>query len=101
MNGQPLSLVSLGCRNAKIGSELMSKAKVLRIGNAGGYWGDDPHALKRQLEKGPLDYITMDFLAEVTMSILKKQKIRDASLGYATDFIKMLYDTLPLLFKNG
>ena len=53
----------------------MSK-KTLRIANAGGFWGDDPGALKRQILGGPLDYITMDFLAEVTMSILKKQELR-------------------------
>ena len=50
--------------------------KPLRIANASGYWGDDPNALRRQLEGGPLDYITMDFLAEVTMSILQKQRAR-------------------------
>ena len=50
--------------------------KTLRIANAGGFWGDDPDALKRQIEGGPVDFITMDFLAEVTMSILKKQELK-------------------------
>lgn len=77
------------------------KKKVIRIGNASGYWGDDPKALKRQVEKGPLDYITMDFLAEITMSILQKQYQKDPSLGYARDFIPMLEEVLPKLLKNG
>lgn len=73
---------------------------VLRIGNAGGYWGDDPKALKRQVERGDLDYITMDFLAEITMSILKKQQSRDSSKGYAYDFVRMLEETLPQILAK-
>ena len=60
----------------------MSQKKIT-IGNAGGYWGDDPSALERQVFGGRLDYITMDFLAEITMSIMQKQKAKDESLGYA------------------
>lgn len=75
----------------------MSPSRKLRIGNAGGYWGDDPKALKRQLELGPLDYITQDFLAEITMSILQKQRSRNPALGYATDFVDQLRDCLSLL----
>jgi hypothetical protein len=77
----------------------MAKDKI-RIGNAGGYWGDDPQALLRQVEGGHLDYITMDFLAEITMSIMQKQRSRDSSRGYAGDFIPMLEATLPQLMKN-
>jgi Acyclic terpene utilisation family protein AtuA len=64
---------------------------LIRIGNAGGYWGDDPHALRRQV-LGPLDldYISIDYLAEVTMSILQKQKGRDPSAGYARDFVTQI-----------
>ena len=78
----------------------MSRTSTLKIGNAGGYWGDDPSALKRQVAGGKLDYITMDFLAEVTMSILQKQKAKDPNLGYAKDFIPMLEGVLPELLKN-
>ncbi len=74
--------------------------RTIRIGNAGGYWGDDPHALKRQVEMGHLDYITMDFLAEVTMSILQKQRRQDPRLGYAGDFIPMLQGVLPKLLAQ-
>ena len=75
--------------------------KVIKIGNASGYWGDDPKALKRQVEKGQLDYITMDFLAEITMSILQKQFQKDPELGYAKDFIPMLRETFPELLRKG
>ena len=66
----------------------MQGSRLIRIGNAGGYWGDDPHALRRQVQ-GPLelDYISSDYLAEVTMSILQKQRARDPDAGYARDFI--------------
>jgi hypothetical protein len=69
----------------------MNGSDCIRIGNAGGYWGDDPHALRRQvLGEPPLDYISIDYLAEVTMSILQKQKSRDPRLGYARDFVAQI-----------
>lgn len=78
----------------------MTRKKTIRIGNAGGYWGDDPTALARQVRGGHLDYISMDFLAEITMSIMQKQRGLDPKLGYARDFITMLEDVLPDLLKN-
>jgi hypothetical protein len=78
----------------------MTRKKMIRIGNAGGYWGDDPSALKRQIDGGPLDYVSMDFLAEITMSIMQKQRSVDPNLGYAKDFLGMLEDVLPTLLKN-
>ena len=73
----------------------------IRIGNAGGYWGDDLGALKRQLTGGPLDYITMDFLAEITMSILQRQRAKNGELGYAVDFLDQLSECLTLIcMKN-
>lgn len=72
----------------------------IRIGNASGYWGDDPRALYRQVHGGRLDYITMDFLAEVTMSIMQKQKSRDPKAGYAKDFLPMLEAVLPKLLQD-
>jgi hypothetical protein len=74
--------------------------KIIRIGNAGGYWGDDLSALKRQLSGGPLDYITMDFLAEITMSILQRQRQSRPELGYAVDFLDQLKECLPLIVKK-
>ena len=69
--------------------------RTIKIGNASGYWGDDPDALSRQLSGGDLDYLSMDFLAEVTMSIMQKQKNRNPQLGYATDFVAMLKPLIP------
>ncbi len=77
----------------------MGKEKI-RIGNAGGYWGDDPEALYRQVTSGQLDYISIDFLAEVTMSILQGQRKMDPNLGYAKDFLGMLKGVLPQLLAK-
>ena len=63
---------------------------MLRIGNASGYWGDDLTALKRQILGGPLDVVTMDFLAEITMSILQKQLDRNPEAGFARDFVDQM-----------
>jgi len=59
---------------------------MIRIGCGQGFWGDSQEAPVRLVEDGPLDYLVLDYLAEVTMSILQKQKKRDARLGYAQDF---------------
>ncbi len=74
--------------------------KKIRIANAGGYWGDDLDALHRQLAGGSLDYVTMDFLAEITMSILRKQQLRNPEMGYAGDFLSQLKTCLPLIVKK-
>ena len=63
---------------------------LIRIANAQGFWGDSLEAPLQQIERGPIDYLTLDYLAEVTMSILQKQRSRDASAGYARDFIDTL-----------
>lgn len=77
------------------------RKKTIRIGNAGGYWGDDLSALKRQLTGGPLDYITIDFLAEITMSILQGQRKKNPELGYATDFVGQMEECLPLIVEKN
>jgi Acyclic terpene utilisation family protein AtuA len=59
---------------------------MIRIANGQGFWGDWLEAPVRLVEQGPIDYLTLDYLAEVTMSILQKQRQRDPSLGYARDF---------------
>src|SRR6185295_3424814 len=73
---------------------------TIRIGNAGGYWGDDLSALKRQLTGGPLDYITMDFLAEITMSILQKARKANPEHGFAVDFLDQLNECLPIIAER-
>ena len=74
--------------------------RTIRIGNAGGYWGDDPGALRRQIEGGPLDYVTLDYLAEVTMSILQAQRARDPQAGFARDFLEQMRECLPLMVER-
>lgn len=67
---------------------MSTQKSLIRIANAGGYWGDDPYALRRQVfGELNIDFISMDFLAEITMSILQKQKAKDPKAGYAKDFI--------------
>ncbi len=74
---------------------------VVRIANASGYWGDDPEALYRQVAGGPVDYVTLDYLAEITMVILQRQRARDPQRGFAYDFIDHLRRALPLIAKQG
>src|SRR5258707_11422318 len=63
---------------------------MIRIANAQGFWGDSLEAPLEQLRGGPIDYLTLDYLAEVTMSILQKQYARDPKAGYARDFPQMI-----------
>lgn len=75
--------------------------ELIRIANAGGYWGDDLAQFKRQVELGPVDVVTLDFLAEITMSIMQKQRARDPRTGYARDFITQVESALPTLVERG
>ena len=59
----------------------MSADRVVRIANGQGFWGDSIDAPVRQIEEGPLDYLTLDYLSEVTMSIMQKLKKRDPAEG--------------------
>lgn len=75
------------------------KDKIL-IGNGQGFWGDSILGPVRLVREGPLDYLTLDYLAEVTMSIMQKLKSRDPSMGYATDFVSMLDRLLPEIVEK-
>ncbi|MFN2570012.1 MAG: acyclic terpene utilization AtuA family protein, partial [Gemmatimonadales bacterium] len=68
---------------------------TVRVAGGQGFWGDWLEAPYRQITGGPVDYLMMDYLAEVTMSILQKQKSRDPSRGYATDFVTQMERILP------
>jgi len=74
---------------------------VVRVAGGQGFWGDDIDAPRRQVEGGPIDYLMLDYLAEVTMSILQKQKERDPSLGYARDFVGAMEAVLPAVVSRG
>ncbi|MEP6819998.1 MAG: acyclic terpene utilization AtuA family protein [bacterium] len=69
--------------------------KTVRIAAGQGFWGDLPEAPVRQVEGGPIDYLMLDYLAEVTMSIMQKQRSRDPSAGYAKDFVPLMKQILP------
>ncbi|MBI3469171.1 MAG: DUF1446 domain-containing protein [Planctomycetes bacterium] len=71
--------------------------RTIRVGNGCGFWGDSLDAPLRLVQHGQLDYLTLEYLAELTLSILAHQRSRDPAAGYATDFIDVLRELLPLL----
>src|SRR5204863_9642759 len=73
----------------------------IRIAAGQGFWGDLPDAPVRQVEGGPIDYLMLDYLAEVTMSIMQKQRSRDPSAGYAKDFVSLMRQILPACVERG
>ena len=75
--------------------------KPVRIAAAQGFWGDSLDAPRRQVEGGPVDYVMLDYLAEVTMSILQTQKERDPSMGYARDFVGAVESVADAVIRKG
>ena len=75
--------------------------RTIRIASGQGFWGDWLEAPVRQVEGGPIDCLMMDYLAEVTMSILQKQKERDPKAGYARDVVPLLDRILPRLVERN
>lgn len=73
----------------------------IRIASGQGFWGDLVDAPYHQVTKGDIDYLVMDYLAEVTMSIMQKQKSRNPNLGYAIDLIDLMKRILPITTKKG
>jgi hypothetical protein len=73
---------------------------MIRIANGQGFWGDSLEAPVEQVRRGPIDYLTLDYLAEITMSILQKQRSRDPKAGYARDFVDMIARVLPDLIDR-
>lgn len=74
---------------------------VLRIGNASGFYGDRASAMSEQLAGGELDVLTGDYLAELTMLILGRDRLRDPTLGYAKTFLRHLETTLGTALERG
>lgn len=79
----------------------MSASRVVRVAGGQGFWGDWLEAPRRQVEGGPIDYLMLDYLAEVTMSILQKQKERDPAMGYARDFVGAMESVFEAVAKRG
>jgi hypothetical protein len=74
---------------------------ALRVGNASGFYGDRFAAVREQLEGGPLDVLTGDYLAELTMSILAVDRRKDPALGYAKTFLRQMSDCLGIAAARG
>ncbi|MCS6852548.1 MAG: DUF1446 domain-containing protein [Gemmataceae bacterium] len=72
------------------------REQPLRVGNGCGFWGDNLDAPVVLAETGQLDYLTLEYLAELTMSILALQKQRDPQAGFATDFLDVLERLVPV-----
>jgi hypothetical protein len=73
----------------------------VRIGNCSGFYGDRASAVREMLTGGDLDYLTGDYLAELTMLILGKDRMKDAGLGYAKTFLRQMEDGLGLAMDRG
>jgi len=73
----------------------------IRIASGQGFWGDLIEAPYWQVTSGEIDYLVMDYLAEVTMSILQKQKNKDPKLGYARDIPPLMRRILPVCKEKG
>jgi len=75
--------------------------RKVRVASGQGFWGDWQEAPKLQVRKGPIDYLMLDYLAEITMSIMQKQRQRDAGSGYARDFVDLALDLAPDLVERN
>ena len=92
---------SVGQHGPATGPQDPGTREPIRIGNASGFYGDRFAAMREMLEGGELDVLTGDYLAELTMLILGRDRLRDPSLGYARTFLRQLEDCLGLALDNG
>ena len=69
--------------------------EMVRVASGQGFWGDLLSAPVDQVRGGPIDYLMLDYLAEVTMSIMQKQRARDPQAGYARDFVTLMREIMP------
>jgi hypothetical protein len=74
---------------------------TIRVASGQGFWGDLLSAPVDQVRNGPIDFLMLDYLAEVTMSIMQKQRARDPSQGYARDFVPLMAEILPDCASKG
>lgn len=79
----------------------MPRKDTVLVANGQGFWGDSILGPVRLVREGPVDYLTLDYLAEVTMSIMQKLRSRDPGAGYATDFVRLIDRILPQLVEKG
>ncbi len=75
--------------------------ELVRIGCGAGFWGDSGEGPKQLVESGQIDYLILDYLAEITMSLLARARAKDPATGYATDFPDVIARLAPLIKKHG
>ncbi|HEV7934009.1 MAG TPA: acyclic terpene utilization AtuA family protein [Actinomadura sp.] len=80
---------------------LVETAVPLRVGNASGFYGDRFSAVREMLDDGPLDVLTGDYLAELTMLILGRGRLKDPERGYATTFLRQMEESLGTALDRG
>src|SRR5580704_8295916 len=73
---------------------------LIRVGNGAGFWGDNLDAPRLLAERGELDYLTLEYLAELTLSILAHQRSRNAEAGFVADFLTVLESLVPALLAQ-
>jgi len=73
----------------------------VRIGCGAGFWGDSAEGPKQLVESGEIDYLVLDYLAEITMSLLARARAKDPNTGYATDFPSVVAALAPKLKEQG
>jgi len=79
----------------------LTMERIVRIGCGAGFWGDTPEGPAQLVRRGGIDYLVMDYLAEITMSILARMKAKDPKAGYATDFVSLVMRPLAAEIAAG
>ncbi|WP_164159276.1 acyclic terpene utilization AtuA family protein, partial [Stenotrophomonas maltophilia] len=78
---------------------MTDRDKVIRIGCASGFWGDSPAGGRQLVERGAIDYLVFDYLAEITLALLARIRAKKPELGFVPDFIETVAPLLPTIMK--
>ena len=76
-------------------------SKEIRLGAGSGFWGDALDPAVELLQKGDLDYLSMDYLAELTMALLQRARMKNPDKGFVPDLVDHMREVLPLARQNG
>src|ERR1700740_1067070 len=88
--------------NEEMEVSLSQQHRTVRIGGASGFWGDSSVGAPQLVEKGEIDYLVFDYLAELTMSLLAGARLKNPDMGYATDFVTSAMATvLPMVVSKN
>lgn len=79
----------------------MNANRIIRIGGAAGFWGDSPDGARQLVERGAIDYLVFDYLAEITLALLARIRARKPELGYVPDFVEVTAAVLPEVMARG